>query len=31
VTKDFRRIGMVVAVMAALLILSDVAVNALLP
>ena len=31
VTKDFRRIGMVVAIMVALLVLSDVAVNALLP
>jgi hypothetical protein len=31
VTKDFRRIGMVVAVMAALLVVSDIAVNALLP
>ncbi len=31
VTKDFRRIGMVVAIMVALLIVSDVAVNALLP
>lgn len=31
VTKDFRRIGMVVAVMVALLIVSDIAVNALLP
>ena len=31
VTKDFRRIGVVVAVMVALLIASDIAVNALLP
>lgn len=31
VTKDFRRIGIVVAVMVVLLVLSDVAVNALLP
>jgi hypothetical protein len=31
VTKDFRRIGLVVAVMVVLLILSDLAVNALLP
>jgi hypothetical protein len=31
VTRDFRRIGMVVAIMVALLIVSDVAVNALLP
>ena len=31
VVKDFRRIGVVVAIMAALLIVSDVAVNALLP
>src|SRR5213083_1722436 len=31
VTKDFRRIGIVVAVMVVLLILSDIAVNALLP
>jgi hypothetical protein len=31
VTKDFRRIGIVVAVMLALLIVSDIAVNALLP
>lgn len=31
VTKDFRRIGMVVAVMVVLLIVSDIAVNALLP
>jgi hypothetical protein len=31
VTKDFRRIGMVVAVMVLLLIVSDIAVNALLP
>ena len=31
VTKDFRRIGMVIAVMVALLIVSDIAVNALLP
>jgi hypothetical protein len=31
VTKDFRRIGMVVAIMVALLVVSDVAVNALLP
>src|ERR1700716_1970376 len=31
VTKDFRRIGIVVAVMVALLIVSDIAVNALLP
>ncbi len=31
VVKDFRRIGVVVAVMAALLVISDVAVNALLP
>src|SRR5438045_6944206 len=30
-TKDFRRIGMVVAVMVVLLILSDIAVDALLP
>ena len=30
-TRDFRRIGVVVAVMVALLILSDIAVNALLP
>ncbi len=30
-TRDFRRIGMVVAIMVALLIVSDVAVNALLP
>ena len=29
--KDFRRIGVVVAIMVALLALSDVAVNALLP
>ena len=29
--KDFRRIGVVVAIMAALLIVSDIAVNALLP
>lgn len=31
VVKDFRRIGVVVAIMAALLIVSDIAVNALLP
>jgi hypothetical protein len=31
VTKDFRRIGIVVAVMVALLVVSDIAVNALLP
>lgn len=31
VTKDFRRIGLVIAIMVALLIVSDVAVNALLP
>ena len=31
VTKDFRRIGVVVAIMVALLLVSDVAVNALLP
>jgi len=31
VTRDFRRIGMVVAVMVVLLIVSDLAVNALLP
>lgn len=31
VTKDFRRIGIVVAVMLVLLVISDVAVNALLP
>ena len=31
VTKDFRRIAMVIAVMVALLIVSDIAVNALLP
>ena len=31
VTKDFKRIGMVVAIMVALLLVSDVAVNALLP
>ena len=31
VTKDFRRIGIVVAVMVGLLIVSDIAVNALLP
>jgi len=31
VTKDFRRIGIVVAIMVALLLVSDVAVNALLP
>lgn len=31
VTKDFRRIAMVIAVMVVLLILSDIAVNALLP
>jgi hypothetical protein len=31
VTRDFRRIGMVVAVMVVLLIVSDIAVNALLP
>jgi hypothetical protein len=31
VTKDFRRIAIVVAVMVVLLILSDIAVNALLP
>ena len=31
VTKDFRRIGLVIAVMVALLIVSDIAVNALLP
>ena len=30
-TKDFRRIGIVIAVMVVLLIVSDVAVNALLP
>ncbi len=29
--KDFRRIGIVVAIMLALLVVSDVAVNALLP
>jgi hypothetical protein len=31
VTKDFRRIGLVVAVMVVLLVVSDIAVNALLP
>jgi hypothetical protein len=31
VVKDFRRIGVVVAIMAALLLVSDIAVNALLP
>jgi hypothetical protein len=31
VTKDFRRIGIVVVVMVVLLIVSDIAVNALLP
>jgi hypothetical protein len=31
VTKDFKRIGVVVAIMIALLLVSDVAVNALLP
>lgn len=31
VVKDFRRIGVVVAIMAVLLVLSDIAVNALLP
>jgi len=31
VTKDFRRIAMVIAVMVVLLIISDIAVNALLP
>ena len=31
VVKDFRRIGVVVAIMAALLVVSDIAVNALLP
>ncbi len=31
VVKDFRRIGVVVAIMAGLLVLSDIAVNALLP
>ena len=31
VTKDFKRIGIVVAIMVALLLVSDVAVNALLP
>lgn len=31
VVKDFRRIGVVIAIMAALLVLSDIAVNALLP
>jgi hypothetical protein len=31
VMKDFRRIGIVVAIMAALLVISDLAVNALLP
>ncbi|HEX9494178.1 MAG TPA: hypothetical protein VGA38_00275 [Candidatus Limnocylindria bacterium] len=31
VVKDFRRIGIVVAIMLALLVVSDVAVNALLP
>jgi hypothetical protein len=31
VTRDFRRIGIVVAIMVALLIVSDIAVNALLP
>ena len=31
VTKDFRRIGVVIAVMVVLLIVSDIAVNALLP
>lgn len=31
VQKDFRRIGVVVAIMAALLVVSDLAVNALLP
>ena len=31
VTKDFRRIAMVIAVMVVLLIMSDIAVNALLP
>ena len=30
-TRDFRRIGIVVAIMVALLIVSDIAVNALLP
>jgi hypothetical protein len=31
VVKDFRRIGLVVAIMLALLVVSDIAVNALLP
>jgi hypothetical protein len=31
VVKDFRRIGVVVAIMLALLVVSDIAVNALLP
>jgi hypothetical protein len=31
VVKDFRRIGVVAAVMAALLVVSDIAVNVLLP
>jgi hypothetical protein len=31
VTKDFRRIGVVVAIVVALLVVSDIAVNALLP
>ena len=31
VVKDFRRIGVVVAIMAGLLVVSDIAVNALLP
>lgn len=31
VVKDFRRIGVVVAIMVALLLISDIAVNALLP
>lgn len=31
VVKDFRRIGVVVAIMAALLVVSDIAVNVLLP
>jgi len=31
VVKDFRRIGVVAAIMAALLVVSDIAVNVLLP
>jgi hypothetical protein len=31
VVKDFRRIGVVVAIMGLLLVISDIAVNALLP